>query len=169
MKHLTDNEIQSYLHSLTSDERARIEDHLNDCSDCQKKLLLYKKIGDVVVSSSSNPIPKGFERTVMGRLRSTQRQKRLNDVIVTAVAITGFVLISSIVFLTPELRQIVTKYLMDAWQYGSELTTVTEGSSDAMVILAFGVVLLVLFATIDRFAFGRFGLATVRRSHPDID
>jgi anti-sigma factor RsiW len=169
MKHLTDNEIQSYLHSLTSDERARSEDHLNGCSDCQKKLLLYKKLGDVVVSSSSNPIPEGFERTVMGRLRSTQRQKRLNDVIVTAVAIMGFVLIGSIVFLTPQLKHIVTMWLMDAWQYGSELAAATEGSSDAIDVLAFGATLFVLFAAIDRLTIGRLGFATRLRGYSEID
>jgi anti-sigma factor RsiW len=169
MKHLTDNEIQSYLHSLTSDERARSEDHLKGCSDCQEKLLLYKKLGDVVVSSSSNPIPKGFERAVMGRLRSTQRQKRLNDVIVTAAAIIGFVLIGSVVFLTPQFKHIVTICLTDSWQYGRELVTATEGSSDAIAVLAFGAALLVLFAVIDRFALGRLRFASGLRGYSETD
>ena len=169
MKHLTDNEIQSYLHGLTSDERACSEDHLNGCSDCQKELLLYKKLGDVVVSSSSNPIPKGFERTVMERLRCTQRQERLNDVIVTTFAFIGFALVGAIVFLTPQLKHIVTMSLMDAWQYGSELTKATEGSSDAIGVLAFGVSLLVLFAAIDRLAIGRLGFATGLRGYSETD
>ncbi len=167
MKHLTDNEIQSCLHSLTSDERVRIEGHLNDCSDCQKQLLLYKKLGDVVNSASSNPISDGFETAVMGRLRGARRLNRITNIIVTAIASIGFALIGVIILLTPQLRRIVAGYLMDAWQYGSELTTATVGSSDAVAVLAFGVVLFVLFAAIDRLAIGRLGLAMGRKSHPE--
>jgi hypothetical protein len=118
-------------------------------------LLLYRKLGDAVVSASLKPILEGFETAVMGRIRSVRRLNRITDVIVAAVAFIGFALVGSIVFLTPQLKHTVTKYLMDAWQYGSELTTATEGSSDAIAILAFGVAMVVLFAAIDRLAVGK--------------
>jgi anti-sigma factor RsiW len=165
-KHLTDNEIQSCLHSLTAEERTRIEDHLNDCADCRKRLLLYKKLGDAVASASTDPIPEGFETAVMERLRGVRRLRRVTDVIVTAVALTGLILIGLIVFLTPQLRHMVAGYLMDAWQFGNEFVAVTEGSSEATAILALAGVLLILFAVIDRLAIGRLRLAIGRGKYP---
>jgi predicted anti-sigma-YlaC factor YlaD len=169
MKHLTDNEIQSYLQSGRSDKLAHIKEHLRNCPDCQKQLLLYKKLGDMVISTSLNPIPEGFERAVVGRLRSMQRQRRITDVIVTAVAFVGFAIVGAIVLLTPQLRHILTECLMDAWQYGSELTTAAEGSSDAVAILAFGVVMLVFFGVVDRLTAAKLGSATGLRGHPERD
>jgi len=169
MKHLTDHEIQSYLHGPTSDERVHIEDHLNVCPDCRKQLLLYKKLGDVVISASSNPIPEGFGTAVAERLRSVRRLKRITDVIVAAVAFIGFVLTGAIVFLTPPLNQIASGYLMDVWQYGRGLFSAAEGPSEAATVLAFGLILLILFAAIDRLVIERLGFTIGRGRYPDMD
>ena len=158
MKHLADNEIQSYLQDLPVKDRARIKYHLNECPDCKKKLILYKKFRDLVVSVSSNPIPEDFEIAIMGRIRSIRRLSRIIDVIVATVAFIGLALLGSIVFLTPLSKDIVTKALTEALQYGSELST-ANGAADATTILVFGIILLVLFATIDRWTTGRLKLA----------
>ena len=158
MKHLTDDEIQSYLHRLQPDERVRLKDHLNGCSDCRKQLLLYKKLGDVVVSASLKPIPEGFETAVMGKLRSVQRITRITDIFVFAIAFLGFILMGLIVFLTPQLKHIVTVCLMDAWYFGSEIATDVAESSDVIGVPLFGIILFMLFAAVDRLTVTKLGL-----------
>lgn len=152
MKHLTDGEIQSYLNCPTAEERVRIDLHLEGCPHCRKHLLLYRKLVDVVAVASADSIPEGFEAGVMGRLRRIRRLKRISDIVVTALASIGLVLVGSIVALSPELRHITGTYLADAWRFGCEMITATKGSSDAAVTGAFGLVLLVLFGAIDRLA-----------------
>jgi len=152
MKHLTDDEIQSYLQSGRSDKWVHFEDHLSNCAGCQKQLLLYEKLGEMVLSTSSNPIPKGFEKAVMGRLKRTQRQKRITDVIVAAVALVGLFIAGSIILLTPQLKGVVTGYLVDAWECGIQLTSAAGGMTDALAVPLFGIILFMLFATVDRLA-----------------
>lgn len=161
MKHLADTEIQSYLQELPLEDRGRIEYHLNECPDCKNKLDLYKKVRDLFISASSDAIPEDFETLVMGKIRGIRRLSRITDVIVATVAFIGFALLGSIVFLTPQSRDIVTKALMDASQYGSGLSTV-QGVSNGTTILVFGAILLVLFAVIDRWTTGRLKLADKR-------
>ena len=152
MKHLTDDEIQSYLQRGRSDKWAHVEDHLSICVDCQMQLLLYEKLGEMVLSTSSNPIPKGFEKAVMGRLKCTQRQKRITDAIVATVTLVGLSIAGAIVLLTPQLKQIVTNYLMDAWEYGIQFTSTANGMVDALAVPLFGIILFVLFSAVDRLA-----------------
>jgi len=160
MKHLTDDEIQSYLHSDTLDTQARIEGHLDSCAVCQKKLLLYQKLGDMVISASSNPIPENFEMTVMVRLINMQRQKRITDVIVAIVALVGLSIVGAIVLLTPQLKDIVTDYAMDAWQYGIQLTSAANGLTESLAVPLIGIILFVLFTMVDRLAIVKLGLTS---------
>jgi hypothetical protein len=145
-----------------------LKEHFNSCSDCQKKLLLYKRLGEVVASSSSNPIPEGFEKAIVERLRGARQIRLINDVIVTAVASIGIILIGLIVFMTPQLKYTVTKYLTDAWHYGREFTTIAEGT-DIMTFLAFGAALLILFTAIDQLTLGRLRSATSPRGCSETD
>ena len=158
MKHLTDDTIQSYLQSSRSENWLQIEDHLSDCADCRKQLLLYEKLGEMVLSTSSHPIPKSFEIAVMRRLKKTQRQKRITDVIVATVTLVGLSITSAIVLLTPQVKQIVTNYLMDAWEYGIQFTSTANGMVDALAVPLFGIILFVLFAAVDRLAVTKLGL-----------
>ena len=150
MKHLTDDEIQTYFQTGRSDKWLQIEDHLNNCTDCQKQLLLYEKLGEMLVSTSSRPIPKRFEKAVMERLQRTKRQKRKSDVIVTFVALVGISIAGAIVLLTPQLKEIVTNYLMDVWEYGIQCTLAADGSTDALTVPLLGIILLMLFESVDR-------------------
>ena len=151
MKHLTDDEIQSYLQNGRKDKWLQIEDHLSNCADCQKQLLLYEKLGEMVLSTSSHPpIPKRFEKAFMERLKRTQRQKRIMDVIVAVVALVGFSIASAVVLLTPQLKEIITNYLMDVWEYGVQCTLAADGSTDALTVPLLGIILLMLFESVDR-------------------
>ncbi|UCC43348.1 MAG: hypothetical protein JSU65_09390 [Candidatus Zixiibacteriota bacterium] len=160
MKHPTDNAIQSYLHDPGSPERAPIMDHLKNCPDCRKQLLLYERLKELVVSSSFNSAPDNFETAVMARIRSRLQQRRVTDIVMTATAMIGFVFIGLIIFLTPQLKHAAAEYLMDAWQYAGKLITITGDPSDAAVVLVFGVGLMVLFGLVDRIAIGRLRSAT---------
>ena len=158
MKHLTDDTIQSYLQSSRSEKWLQIEDHLSDCADCRKQLLLYEKLGEMVLSTSTHPIPKRFEKAVMERLKRTQRQNRKSDVIVTVVVLVGLSIACAIILLTPQLKEIVSNSLMDVWGYGIQLTSAASGMTDAFAVPLFGSILLMLFAAIDRLAVTRLGM-----------
>jgi len=155
MKHLTDDEIQSYLQRGRSNKWAHVENHLGTCADCRKQLLLYEKLGDMILSTASNTIPNGFENTVMKRLKCTQRQRRMTDVIVAIVAFAGILSIGAIILLTPQLRYIVIGCLTDARHYAIQLTSETGGASQALAVPLFGILLLMLFGMIDRLAVAR--------------
>ncbi|MFH1373792.1 MAG: hypothetical protein ABII79_08360 [bacterium] len=149
MKHLTDDEIQSYLQRDRSDKWAHVENHLGTCADCRKQFLLYEKLGEMVLSTSSNPIPNGFKKIVMRRLKCTQQQRRMTDVIVAVVALACLSIAGSIVLLTPQLKDIVTGYLVDAWECGIQLTSAAGGKTDALAVPLFGIILFMLFAAVD--------------------
>ena len=152
MRHLSDNEIQSYLQSDRSDKWKLVEAHLSNCSDCRNQLLLYEKLGKMVLFTSSKPTPKTFKRTVMRRIKRMQRQKRMTDGIVAGVALLGLSFAIAIVMLTPQLKEIVTGYLMEAWEKGTLYTTTSSGMIDALTVFLFGMVLLIFYAVIDRLA-----------------
>ena len=88
-----------------------------------------------------------------------QRQKRKLDVIVTVVALVGLSIASAIVLLTPQLKEIVTSYLMDVWEYGIRCTLAADGSTDALSVPLLGIILLMLFGSVDRL------MATRLKSH----
>jgi hypothetical protein len=150
MKHLTDDEIQSYLQSGRLDRQRGVKNHLRICPDCQQQLLLYDKLGDIVISMDSEPIPNCFEKAVMKRLECTQRQRRITDLIVAAVALIGILTVGTAILLTPQLRQVVAGYLTDAWHGTIKLTPGSGVITESLAVPFFGVLLLALFAVIDR-------------------
>ena len=150
MRHLTDEEIQSYLQSSGSEERKRVENHLNTCTECRNQLLLYKRLGDIVLSTTCKPTPNDFEKAVMNRLKSIQHQRRISDLIVAAVALMGILSAALAFLLTPLIRQVIAGFLRDAWQSTIQLSTGNGGSAESIAIPLIGVLFLMLFAAIDR-------------------
>lgn len=150
MRHLTDEEIQSYLHGSRSEKRHLLKDHLNTCSECRNHLLLYERLGDIVLSTTCKPTPNDFERAVLKRLRSIRRQRRITDLIVTAVTLIGILTAVTAFLLTPQIRQVVAGFLNDTWQSTILFTSGNGGSAESLAIPLTGVLLLVLFAVIDR-------------------
>jgi len=150
MRHLTDEEIQTYLQGYRSETRNLVEDHLDTCLECRNQLLLYERLGNIVLSSAHRPTPIGFEKTVMNGLRSIQRKRRINDLIVTAVALIGSLTAVAVFVLAPQIRQVVASYLDDAWQSIIQFTSGGGGSTESLAIPLIGLLLLVLFAVVDR-------------------
>ena len=122
MRHLTDEEIQSYLQSCGSEEWKQVEDHLNTCTECRNQLLLYERIGDIVLSTTRKLTPGDFEKAVMKRVKRTQRHRRTTDLTVAAMALVGVLIAVSVILLTPQIRQVVSGFLNDARQKISSLT-----------------------------------------------
>jgi hypothetical protein len=104
----------------------------------------------MVLSAVTSQIPDGFERDVIQRLKRKQRQRRIADLIVAAVALIGIVTAVSAILLTPHLSQIATGYLTDAWNGTVQLMSGNGGSTESLAIPLIGILLLVLFAAIDR-------------------
>jgi len=150
MRHLTDEEIQSYLQGGRPEECKLIEDHLNICPECRNQLLLYQRLGDIVLSTTRKPTPNDFERAVMKRLASIQRRRRITDLIVIAVALIGSLTAATAFLLTPQIRQVVAGFLNHAWQSTVLFMSGNGGSAESLAVPLVGFLSLVLFAVIDR-------------------
>lgn len=163
MRHLTDEEIQSYLQSGRPEEWKLVEDHLNTCPECRNQLLLYKRLGDIVLSTTCKPTPNDFEKAVMKRLTSIQRQRRISDLIVAAVAVIGVLTAVLAFFLTPRIRQVVAGFLRDAWQSTIQFITGNGGSLESVAIPLIGLLFLMLFGAIDRRIMAKLNMTKVER------
>jgi len=150
MRHLADEEIQSYLQGSRLENRKLVEEHLDICPECRNQHLLYERLGDIVLSITRKPPPISFEKAVLKRLRSIQRQRRITDLIVTAVALIGILTALTAFLLTPQIRQVVVDFLDDAWQSTIQFTTGSGGSAESIAIPLIGVLFLMLFEAIDR-------------------
>lgn len=165
MKHLTDNEIQSYLQELPTEEETQIELHLSECPGCRKRLLLYKKLGEVVVSASEASVPEDFGTAVVGRLRAIRRLKRISDFVVAAIAIGGFVLVGLFIFLTPQFKYMVAENITELWYSATGSVGNTAESSGTTGILVFAAGLFVFFSIIDRLIIGKLRPARGQRRY----
>ena len=166
MRHLTDNEIQSFLNGCRAEERARLERHISKCPDCRKHLLAYRRLGAAVSSSLSQDTPEGFETAVLKRLRAARRIKRIADLVTTVVACTGLALIALMVTLSPQLSQAFSEYLTEAERLFGPGISETVITPDTASVLVFAIVLLVLFALVDRLVTVGFGLGSGQDQHP---
>ncbi|UCD29874.1 MAG: hypothetical protein JSV03_05185 [Planctomycetota bacterium] len=166
MRHLTDNEIQSFLNGCRAEERTRLERHISKCPDCRKHLRLYRRLGDAISSSLSDDTPEGFETAVLDRLRAVRRIKRIADLVTTVVACTGFALIALVVILSPQLSQVFSEYLTQAERLFGPVIRDMAVTSDSADVLAFAIVLFVLFALLDRLVTVGFGLGSRQDQHP---
>lgn len=150
MNHLTDGEIQSYLQSGRSERQLRVKDHLEICSDCRQKLLLYEKLGNIIAAMDSAPIRNGFEKAVLKRLEIIRQQRRITDILVAIAAIFGILIVGIAILLAPQLRQSVAGCLADVRNHMIQITSGSGGTAECLAVPLFGVVLLLLFAVIDR-------------------
>ncbi len=150
MNHLTDGEIQSYFQSGKSERQLRVKDHLEICSDCRQKLLLYEKLGNIIAAMDSAPIRIGFEKAVLKRLEIIRQQRRITDILVGITAIFGILIVGIAILLAPQLRQSVAGCLADVTNHMIQITSESGGTAEYLAVPLFGVVLLLLFAVIDR-------------------
>lgn len=155
MRHLTDNELQACLHELGPNERTRIQSHLDTCRECLKQLLIYQSLGDLFTRALSRHTPVDIEASVLKRLKSVRRLRRMTDVVVAAAAFVGLALVGAAVLLTPPLNEIVSGYLIDALRSDNQLAGAVGKMPEVSAVLLFAVILFVLFAMIDHLAVKR--------------
>ena len=73
--HLSEEQIQLYLDNQEIPNVKTVEKHLNECSDCRKRMEEYRQ---VYVALSSDPfpaLPKEFSKQVVSRISGTSESK----------------------------------------------------------------------------------------------
>ncbi len=92
MKHLTDEEFQSYLDGTPGCPRAEIERHLAECPQCNLGLEQYRIVYSALADDSGFELSPGFTRNMVDRLELAARPEQRTHLAVGWVAAVAVML-----------------------------------------------------------------------------
>jgi len=156
VRHLTDEQIQRYLDgdiSCDSDE-AR---HLQKCAACQREVQSYRKVYEGLGQDIGFELSPGFTESVMTRLAATAEENSRLSLANLFLVIFGTIVMASLALYFLSMKTI-TENLMSlssvATSFGSSvinsLNTVTASLGVSTGLMLFTVIILTMFAALDR-------------------
>ena len=77
MRHLTEQEIQTYLDGVGPENRARVEEHVAACPGCRKALEEYRVLYSGLADDSAFKEPAGLSRKVLAVIEGKRYQSSL--------------------------------------------------------------------------------------------
>ena len=80
IKHISDDEIQSFLDGIDMENRALIQEHLDSCSLCQNNLKTYQQLYQSISSAEISELSPDFSDRVMAELeRKLENKSQLKE------------------------------------------------------------------------------------------
>lgn len=149
IKHISDQEIQSFLDGIDMEKRALIQEHLDSCSLCQNTLKTYQEIYRSISTAEISELSPGFSDRVMADLeRKLENKSQLKE----TLALIGLFLVGSIVsfyFVNPfsSLLHLFKNLFSTAIQYIDKILPTLNGYSSIIIMV---VLILIVIEVLDK-------------------
>ncbi len=156
MRHLTDEQIQLYLDGEVPCD-AGIENHLQRCAICQQRLQLYRAVCKGLEEDVGFELAPGFAESVMARLATTPEKETQGSLLNLILGICGTVFTLSLALyfldiktLTHGLVSFAAASIRFAELFVASFKIVTTGLGDNVGTILFTILILTVFAILDR-------------------
>jgi hypothetical protein len=158
LKHLTDEEIQSYLDGNLSREIALLtERHLETCPLCREAVKQYQGVYAGLDQDKGFDLSKGFAKSVVKILPEQKEAKPPFDLLNVFLIILGVIVAAGVTVRYVDLRPLgrALSHLLPGPQLGSRVVAFVEdllvGLNGNLGLLILGVLTLVIIGGLDRF------------------
>ena len=149
IKHISDDEIQSFLDGIDMENRALIQEHLDGCSLCQNSLKTYQEVYRSISTAEISELAPGFSDRVMADLeRKLENKSKLKE----TLSLIGLFLVGSAVsfyFVNPftSLVNLFKALFSTTIQYIEQILPTFSGYSSIIIMV---VLILIVIEVLDK-------------------
>jgi hypothetical protein len=149
IKHISDEDIQSYMDGIDMENRAFIEEHLNSCTLCHNTLKAYQEVYQGISNAEIKELSPEFSDRIMADLeRKMENKSQLKE----TLSLIGLFLVGSTVsfyFVNPfsSLPNLFKALFSTTIQYIEELLPTFNGYSSIIIMV---VLILIIVEVLDK-------------------